>query len=317
MTLTARMDARWGRAYFGAQAAAGALWWAAVGLSPGIRMLTLGDLPAGLVAAVDIPLFVIASALAALGVRFAAEVTASWTVLITATMALYSTVTALAGWGALLMIAASVCSVGSVLLVRLNRIPSEWLLIGPFRAREATSASPRTQLLRTAGQIVVFWGVCLVVVPAGIALVELRWGLRMPLPPAVTITGVVLLAAASALGIWSAVTMAGRGDGTPLPVATARLLVVGGPYRFVRNPMAVAGIAQGVAVGLICGSWLVVIYALCGSLVWNDLIRPWEERDLVARFGAPYEAYRDRVSCWIPRRPRRRSSGSVSDPLVY
>ena len=167
MTLTARLDSRWGRAYFGAQAAAGALWWAAVALSPGIRMLTLGDLPAGLVAAVDIPLFVIASALAALGVRFAAEITASWTVLITATMALYSTVTALAGWGSLLMIAASVCSVGSVLLVRLNRIPSEWLLIGPFRAREATSARPGTQLLRTAGQIVVFWGVCLVVVPAG------------------------------------------------------------------------------------------------------------------------------------------------------
>ena len=139
----------------------------------------------------------------------------------------------------------------------------------------------------------------------------------MPFPAAVTIGGGILLAAATALGLWSAVAMAGRGDGTPLPMATARRLVVSGPYRIVRNPMAVAGIAQGVAVGLLCGSRLVVVYALCGSLVWNDLIRPWEEKDLEARFGADYRAYRDRVSCWIPQKPRRRASGSAHEPLVY
>ncbi|MGB3731972.1 methyltransferase family protein, partial [Microbacterium sp.] len=225
--------------------------------------------------------------------------------------------TTLAGWGALLMIAASVGSLGALLLVRMNRLPSEWLLIGPFAAREATSAPARTHLLRTGVQIVVFWGVCLAVIPAVIAVVEWRWGLRMPVVPAAAILGVVLLTSATALGLWSASTMAGHGDGTPLPAATARLLVVSGPYRIIRNPMAVAGIAQGVAVGLMCGSWLVVVYALCGSLVWNDVIRPWEEKDLVARFVAPYEAYRDRVSCWIPRRPPRPNPGSAREPLVY
>ncbi|GAA3947711.1 isoprenylcysteine carboxylmethyltransferase family protein [Microbacterium soli] len=317
MTLTARLNARWGRAYFAVQAAAGAFWWAGVALSPGIRFSTLGALPVGTVAVLDVPLFVIASALAACRVRFATGVAAGWTVLATAATALYATASGLAGWGAVLMIAASVCSVGALLLIHLNRIPSEWLLIGPFRAREAESAPARTHLLRTGAQIVVFWGVCLVILPAVIALLELRWGLRLSFPTAVTIVGIVLLIAASALGLWAAVAMAGRGDGTPLPIATARLLVVSGPYRLVRNPMAVAGIAQGVAVGLVCGSWLVVVYALCGSLVWNDLIRPWEEEDLVARFGSSYEAYRERVSCWIPRRPRRRPSGSARDPLVY
>lgn len=317
MSLTARLDARWGRAYFAAQAAAGGAWWVGVSLSPGIRTLTLGDLPAGLVAALDVPLFVFASALAACTVRFAAEVTTAWTVLVTAALTVYATLTGLAGWGALLMIAASVCSIGALLLIRLGRIPSEWLLVGPFRMREAPTATAGTHLRRTAGQVVVFWGACLVLMPAAIAVIEQRWGLRIGFPPAATIAGVGLLLVASALGVWSAVTMARRGDGTPLPVATARLLVVSGPYRFVRNPMAVAGIAQGVAVGLICGSWLVVVYALCGSLVWNDLIRPGEEKDLESRFGAPYVTYRDQVACWVPRRPRRRSSGSAGNPLVY
>ncbi|MDT0157308.1 isoprenylcysteine carboxylmethyltransferase family protein [Microbacterium sp. ARD32] len=316
MTLAARLDARAGRAYFAVQAAAGALWWVAVALDPGIRTLTLGDLPAGPVAIADVPLFVFASVLAAIGIRFAAPVVTGWTMLVAVMMAGYATITGLAGWGALLMIAAMIGSLGATLLVQLNRIPSEWLLIGPFRAREAESAPARVHLLRTGAQIVIFWGTCLVVVPAVIAIVEWRWGLRVALPVAVPALGGVLLAAASALGVWSAVTMAGRGDGTPLPIATARRLIVSGPYRFVRNPMAVAGITQGVAVGMLCGSWLVVVYTLCGSLVWNDLIRPWEERDLVDRFGAPYEAYRDRVSCWIPRRPRR-ASGTARRPLVY
>jgi protein-S-isoprenylcysteine O-methyltransferase Ste14 len=45
-------------------------------------------------------------------------------------------------------------------------------------------------------------------------------------------------------------------------------LVVAGPYRWVRNPMALASIAQGVAVGLILSSWLVVVYAVAGALLW-------------------------------------------------
>lgn len=85
--------------------------------------------------------------------------------------------------------------------------------------------------------------------------------------------------------------------------------MITGPYRFVRNPMAIGGIAQGVAIGLMVGSWLVIVYALSGSLVWNALVRPLEETDLEERFGSAFRAYRDRVSCWIPRRPLIASAG--------
>ena len=39
-------------------------------------------------------------------------------------------------------------------------------------------------------------------------------------------------------------------------------LVIAGPYRWIRNPMAVAGIVQGVAVGIILHAWLVITYAV-------------------------------------------------------
>src|SRR5699024_12773340 len=117
--------------------------------------------------------------------------------------------------------------------------------------------------------------------------------------------GLVLLFAASARGLASAAARARIGRGTPLPSAMPHRLVVAGPYRWVRNPMAVAGIGQGIAVGLLGQSWLVIAYALAGAVLWHLLVRPEEERDLASRFGADYEigraSCRGRVSGWSLR----------------
>lgn len=292
----------WGRAYFAVQAFAGAAWWAAVFLLPGVRASTLGDLDPVAVAVLDIPLFVGMSALAAAGLRWAALVATGWTVLVAAAIAVYATMTGRAGGGAVLMIAAAAASVIALFLVRTGRVPAERLLVGPLRSRPADPArSTARHVAATAAQIVVFWGVFLAVIPLAIRMLEQRWSLALAFPPAVVVGGVCLLALASALGIWAAAAMSTRGAGTPLPSATATRLVVTGPYRFVRNPMALAGIAQGAAVGLALSSWLVVAYAVCGSLVWNYAVRPIEERDLEARFGDAFRAYRDAVRCWWPR----------------
>jgi protein-S-isoprenylcysteine O-methyltransferase Ste14 len=90
------------------------------------------------------------------------------------------------------------------------------------------------------------------------------------------------------------------GKGTPLPLDHATELVVLGPYAYVRNPMAVSGIGQGLAVALFLGSPLVAIYALIGSAIWQFVFRPLEEDDLAARFGGLYENYRAAVKCWVP-----------------
>ncbi|GAB3598665.1 methyltransferase family protein [Microbacterium tumbae] len=304
------LDARTGRVYFAAQAVLGAAWWIGVFSNETLRILTLGELDPVVIAIADIPLFVVASALAASGLRWAAWVVVPWTALVAAGMAVYATMTTAAGWGALLMAGAAVGGIGAGLLVLRGRLPGERLLVGPFAFHPATERSTGDHLRRTVVQLLVFWGAFLFAAPLVIAFVERRWMLDIPFPPLVRVLGAIMLLAASALGVWSALAMSTRGEGTPLPSETAARLVVTGPYRLVRNPMAVAGIAQGAAVGMLTGSWLVIVYALCGSLVWNALIRPLEEEDLEQRFGAEFRAYRDRVRCWAPGRfPSRAGRG--------
>jgi protein-S-isoprenylcysteine O-methyltransferase Ste14 len=293
--LLSRLDARAGRLYFAMQVLTGAAWWIGVATTDPV-----------LLAVFDVPLFVIASLLVAVGVRWAVWIIVPWVALITAVMAVYATLTGLAGWGVLLMLAATAGSTAAGLLVWLGRLPTEWLLVGPFSFRPATATTTRAHITRSAVQIVVFWGLFLGVIPAIIVFFEQRWNLHLEFPTAVRWGGGILFVAAGALGLWSAYTMSTRGEGTPLPSAMARRLVVTGPYLFVRNPMAIAGIAQGVSVGLLAGSWLVVVYALSGSLIWNWIVRPLEEEDLEARFGAEYTAYARAVRCWIPQlRPFR------------
>lgn len=286
---------RWGRLYFAFQALAGTAWWLAVFSVPWVREITLAGLDPVIVAIVDVPLFVLASALAAPGLRALAVAATGWTFIVTLALFGYSLVTGEAAWGVILMAGASGCSLIALALMLLGRVPTDWLLVGPFAIREAR---PMNYLWVTIAQMLVFWGVFLVLAPLVIAWVEQRWGLH--LDTSSRPFGAVLIALASALGVWSAIAMSRFGEGTPLPMATARRLVMTGPYRWVRNPMAIAGIVQGVAVGLILSSWLVVGYALIGSLLWNYAIRPHEEADLEKRFGQSYRLYRDRVRCWLP-----------------
>ncbi|MEP6482275.1 MAG: isoprenylcysteine carboxylmethyltransferase family protein [Rhodoglobus sp.] len=294
----------WGRSYFAVQAVAGAAWWIAVALSPFVRQATLGDLNPLLLAAFDIPLFVVASALAALGVRIAAWVSTGWTVLVAAGMALYATITTGAGWGALTMFAAAGASVIALSLLILGRVPTTWIVSGPFAFRLARPGRSRAaHVAATFGQIVLFWGFFLVVLPLVIAFIEQRWRVTIAMPPGVRVAGLVVLALASAVGIWAGISMSMLGNGTPLPAAMPRRLVIAGPYRYVRNPMALAGIVQGAAVGFILSSWLVVVYAVAGSLLWNFAVRPHEEADLELRFGDEFARYRGAVRCWVPRVP--------------
>lgn len=294
---------RLGRLYFGVQALAGAAWWVAVFASDIVREATLGGLDPAWVAAFDVPLFVVASAIAAAGIRWAIWTATIWTLIVTGALALYATVTGEAGWGALLMIAASGASVAAALLALTGRLPTEWVIRGPFRFRKASVASPTRYFVWTLGQIAVFWSLFLGVIPVILAFVEWRWRLNVPVPGWLQPAGIALLVLFSALGLWAAFAMSTRGDGTPLPVAMPKRLVTSGPYRFVRNPMALAGIAQGVAVGLILGSWLVVVYALLGSMVWNWVVRPHEEANLIEEFGDEYRVYQGRVRCWVPALP--------------
>ncbi|WP_442543867.1 methyltransferase family protein [Arthrobacter sp. KN11-1C] len=290
------------------KAIAGFLWWAAVFLSPVVREATLGNLDPVAVAVFDIPLFVVASAVAAFSVEAAALVSAGWTGVVAVGLAVYATITAEAGWGVLSMGAATAGSLIALCLVLLGRVPTGWIIRGPFAFRPAIPRSTAvTHVVSTFGQIVLFWGFFLAVIPFTVAFLEQRWAVVLPFPSFAAPVGVAVLVLASALGISSAVGMSTLGDGTPLPSAMPNQLVIAGPYRWIRNPMAAAGILQGAAVGVILQSWLVVAYAVAGSLVWNYVVRPLEEADLEERFGEEFRQYRDAVRCWVPRISRASS----------
>lgn len=167
-------------------------------------------------------------------------------------------------------------------------------------AFRVTSMNRFGATLSTLGQIAIFWSTFLWVLPMGIVELQdaLRWN-RFEFPFQTQAAAVMFLLA-SGLGLWSGISMVTLGHGTPLPTATAPRLVVAGPYRFVRNPMAVAGILQGLAVGWLLGSVPVLAYSLLGGVVWHIVVRPVEERDLLKRFGTSYEKYRRNVRVWVP-----------------
>jgi len=116
------------------------------------------------------------------------------------------------------------------------------------------------------------------------------------------IVGTAVLLVASAAGLWAAWVMVTDGAGTPLPFNAARHLVVAGPYRWVRNPMAVSGVAQVLGIALIFGSWTALVIPVLGIVLWQILLGPAEDRFLEDSFGEEYRTYRESVSTWIPRR---------------
>jgi protein-S-isoprenylcysteine O-methyltransferase Ste14 len=294
------------RGYFGLQAIAGAVWWVLVFLSDDVQHWTLGQWDPAYLVVPDLVLFFGASAWAALtGSRIAGAVVGAWTTLVAVVFGIYGLVEQEAGWGVVLMAAATVATLASAATLWFGYLPTGWFFVGPFSFRVAAEASDGHHLRRSLAQLVVFWTTFFVLVPLALTWVEDRLGLRWDAldAPAVRAVGVAMFLIGSTIGLWSCVTMAVQGKGTPLPAETARELVVAGPYRWVRNPMAVGGLLQTAGVGLMVGSWLVIVVAVAGALVWNVLIRPTEEADLAARFGAPYRQYARQVRCWVPTRP--------------
>lgn len=171
-----------------------------------------------------------------------------------------------------------------------------------IRGRQARPASTFFNGVKTLAQTLVMWTTFLGIGPLVMWEIENRLGISR-------FASLPSLATALFLGGWivawsSAYFMVTRGDGTPLPLDSPNRLVVCGPYRWVRNPMAMGSLAQALALGLYFGSPLLVLYVVAGALVWNYGVRPWEEADLEAKFGADYARYRRAVRCWMPRLSR-------------
>jgi protein-S-isoprenylcysteine O-methyltransferase Ste14 len=97
-----------------------------------------------------------------------------------------------------------------------------------------------------------------------------------------------------------------RGRGTLSPVDAPRVLVVGGLYRYVRNPMYVSVTTIVFGELLLSRSTGLFIYWAIWFAAVNLFIVGYEEPYLRRRFGASYDRYAQDVGRWLPRfRPRR------------
>lgn len=290
--------------YYIFQGAAVVLWWTSLVVRPELRVHFQAD-PASEAALLafwlpDLLILALGSAAAGVALHRRAPL-ASVAISFVAGACAYATLYCLAaslwtghGWWAFTLMAPA--GLLSVLLALAIHPAARDLL------RQAAPAPASRNLARTGMQIVVFWTGLLFVVPSLLVQLQEELGIPLARAPGQWTAGSVLFLTLSALGLWCGATMAVRGEGTPLPLASARRLVVDGPYAYVRNPMAIAGLGQGMAVALLSGSALVAAYVLLGSALWQWVARPLEEEDLARWFGEEYARYRAEVSCWVPRR---------------
>jgi protein-S-isoprenylcysteine O-methyltransferase Ste14 len=92
-----------------------------------------------------------------------------------------------------------------------------------------------------------------------------------------------------------------EGRGTPAPVAPTAVLVVGGLYRYIRNPMYVAVLT--IIAGQAAMLWRPILlgYSLIVALAVVSFVHWYEEPILSQRYGPQYDSYRRAVPGWRPR----------------
>jgi protein-S-isoprenylcysteine O-methyltransferase Ste14 len=135
-----------------------------------------------------------------------------------------------------------------------------------------------------------------------------RWRFQYSGPwwTAARVLGVALIAAGVPVLVSAFVRFVREGAGTPMPIAPTEHLVVGGLYRYVRNPMYLAVLAVIVGQGLLLGQPVLLLYAALAGAAMVAFVLGYEQPALRHKFGAEYDAYRRAVPGWWPRlRPWR------------
>jgi protein-S-isoprenylcysteine O-methyltransferase Ste14 len=115
------------------------------------------------------------------------------------------------------------------------------------------------------------------------------------------VIGALLIAAGVAVLLHAFARFVVEGVGTPAPVAPTERLVVGGLYRYVRNPMYVAVATTISGQALLLGRPGLLADAALFMAVVAAFVRWYEEPTLAERFGDEYAAYRRAVPAWYPR----------------
>lgn len=130
------------------------------------------------------------------------------------------------------------------------------------------------------------------------------WRVREPLSYwlPLRVAGVILLVVGAIVLVHAFARFVLEGLGTPAPIAPTERLVVGGLYRYVRNPMYLAVAATIVGQALMLSQPVLLVYGAAFAVAVAAFVHWYEEPALSRQFGEEYEAYRRAVPRWWPRR---------------
>ena len=130
-------------------------------------------------------------------------------------------------------------------------------------------------------------------------------------PTPLVVIGILLIAAGGLVLLHAFARFVIEGIGTPAPVAPTKHLVVGGAYRYVRNPMYLAVGAVILGQALVLGRGVLFAYLAVFAAAVAAFVMGYEEPTLRATYGREYDRYVEAVPRWIPRlRPRIRGTDS-------
>ncbi len=113
--------------------------------------------------------------------------------------------------------------------------------------------------------------------------------------------GGLFMVAGVGLSGWCVNFLLTLGQGTQSPLDPTKNLVVGGPYRYVRNPMILGNVLLVIGEAVLFSAPGILLYALLFWSTWHLLLVRLEEPSLRRRFGSEYETYQRQVPRWLPR----------------
>ncbi len=165
--------------------------------------------------------------------------------------------------------------------------------------RVAIGTKKTRTLLTPIGVLIfgVFTGLFLI-----LAVLVDRWlSIRWPLPSGLSwFIATALIAIGVGVTAWSAFHFR-KVKGTPVPFNPPPVLVMTGPFRFVRNPMLTGVFSLLFGIGFAIKSLSLVVFftpLFVLANVWE--LKEIEEPELVKRLGEDYVAYQQRTPMFIP-----------------
>jgi protein-S-isoprenylcysteine O-methyltransferase Ste14 len=127
----------------------------------------------------------------------------------------------------------------------------------------------------------------------------MEWS-SLPLP-----TWLRSLAAVAALGTlpliyWVMVSL-GKNVSETFLTKESHILVVHGPYRWVRHPLYTVGTIELACLSVVAANWFMMAMALIAFIAITMFVVPKEEADLIKKFGGAYREYQERTGKLAPR----------------